>query len=63
MAHRTDPNVWRMDRFFRLDFSVQKVAQKWPSRFFNKKANECNSLAVSGCPGWDRTSDQVINSL
>ena len=29
----------------------------------NKTANECKSLAVSGCPGWDRTSDQVINSL
>jgi hypothetical protein len=35
----------------------QKTAhgdRKWPSTFLDKKANECKSLTVSGCPGWDR---------
>ena len=38
------------------------MAEKWRSKEKSDPQLLRKSLVFNGCPGWDRTSDQVINS-
>ena len=41
---------------------LSKVAKKWPSQIFREAAKSIYLVGYNGCPGRDRTYDQVINS-
>src|ERR1035438_1040287 len=41
---------------------IRQLAGKWREAIFYPHRFFLNLFIINGCPGWDRTSDQVINS-